>query len=51
MSKSSKFDRRVSRRTMLKGAAGELAVGTGYAARRDEIGGLATALETFSPSA
>jgi methyl-accepting chemotaxis protein len=39
------------RDAMLKVAAGDLAVETGYAARRDEIGGLATALETFKQQA
>jgi len=39
------------RDAMLKVAAGELSVETGYAARRDEIGGLATALETFKRQA
>jgi methyl-accepting chemotaxis protein len=39
------------RDAMLKVAAGDLSVETGYAARRDEIGGLATALETFKQQA
>ncbi|HEY7844357.1 MAG TPA: HAMP domain-containing methyl-accepting chemotaxis protein [Bradyrhizobium sp.] len=39
------------RDAMLKVAAGDLAVETGYAARHDEIGGLATALETFKQQA
>jgi methyl-accepting chemotaxis protein len=39
------------RDAMLKVAAGELAVDTGYAARRDEIGALAGALETFKQQA
>ncbi len=36
---------------MLKVAAGDLAVDTGYAARKDEIGALAGALETFKQQA
>jgi methyl-accepting chemotaxis protein len=39
------------RDAMLKVAAGDLSVETGYAARQDEIGGLATALETFKHQA
>jgi methyl-accepting chemotaxis protein len=39
------------RDAMLKVAAGDLTVESGYAARRDEIGGLATALETFKQQA
>ena len=39
------------RDAMLKVAAGDLSVETGYAARQDEIGGLATALETFKQQA
>jgi methyl-accepting chemotaxis protein len=39
------------RDAMLKVAAGDLSVETGYANRRDEIGGLATALETFKRQA
>jgi methyl-accepting chemotaxis protein len=39
------------RDAMLKVAAGDLAVETGYAGRHDEIGGLATALETFKHQA
>jgi methyl-accepting chemotaxis protein len=39
------------RDAMLKVAAGDLTVETGYAARQDEIGGLATALETFKHQA
>jgi methyl-accepting chemotaxis protein len=39
------------RDAMLKVAAGDLTVETGYAARHDEIGGLATALETFKQQA
>ena len=39
------------RDAMLKVAAGDLSVETGYAKRGDEIGGLATALETFKQQA
>jgi methyl-accepting chemotaxis protein len=39
------------RDAMLKVAAGDLAVDTGYTARRDEIGALAGALETFKQQA
>jgi methyl-accepting chemotaxis protein len=39
------------RDAMLKVAAGDLSVHTGYASRQDEIGGLATALETFKQQA
>ena len=39
------------RDAMLKVAAGDLHVDTGYAARRDEIGALAGALETFKQQA
>ena len=39
------------RDAMLKVAAGDLAVDTGYAQRRDEIGALAGALETFKQQA
>lgn len=39
------------RNAMLKVAAGDLTVETGYAGRKDEIGGLATALETFKHQA
>ena len=39
------------RDAMLKVAAGDLSVDTGYAARRDEIGALAGALETFKQQA
>ncbi|HKU06729.1 MAG TPA: HAMP domain-containing methyl-accepting chemotaxis protein [Bradyrhizobium sp.] len=39
------------RDAMLKVAAGDLAVDTGYAVRRDEIGALAGALETFKQQA
>ena len=39
------------RDAMLKVAAGDLAVDTGYAARKDEIGALAGALETFKQQA
>jgi len=39
------------RDAMLKVAAGDLSVETGYASRQDEIGGLATALETFKHQA
>jgi methyl-accepting chemotaxis protein len=39
------------RDAMLKVAAGELTVDTGYAQRRDEIGALAGALETFKQQA
>jgi methyl-accepting chemotaxis protein len=39
------------RDAMLKVAAGDLAVETGYTARRDEIGALAGALETFKQQA
>jgi methyl-accepting chemotaxis protein len=39
------------RDAMLKVAAGDLQVDTGYAARRDEIGALAGALETFKQQA
>ena len=39
------------RDAMLKVAAGDLAVDTGYAARQDEIGALAGALETFKQQA
>jgi methyl-accepting chemotaxis protein len=39
------------RDAMLKVAAGDLAVETGYTNRQDEIGGLATALETFKHQA
>jgi methyl-accepting chemotaxis protein len=39
------------RDAMLKVAAGDLSVETGYATRQDEIGGLATALETFKQQA
>jgi methyl-accepting chemotaxis protein len=39
------------RDAMLKVAAGDLAVDTGYAHRRDEIGALAGALETFKQQA
>jgi len=39
------------RDAMLKVAAGDLAVETGYTDRQDEIGGLATALETFKHQA
>ncbi len=39
------------RDAMLKVAAGDLAVDTGYARRRDEIGALAGALETFRQQA
>jgi methyl-accepting chemotaxis protein len=39
------------RDAMLKVAAGDLSVETGYANRHDEIGGLATALETFKHQA
>jgi methyl-accepting chemotaxis protein len=39
------------RDAMLKVADGDLSVETGYAERRDEIGGLATALETFKRQA
>jgi methyl-accepting chemotaxis protein len=39
------------RDAMLKVAAGELAVDTGYVAREDEIGALAGALETFKQQA
>jgi methyl-accepting chemotaxis protein len=41
----------IMRDAMLKVAAGELAVDTGYAQRRDEIGALAGALETFKQQA
>jgi methyl-accepting chemotaxis protein len=41
----------IMRDAMLKVAAGDLSVETGYADRRDEIGGLATALETFKQQA
>jgi methyl-accepting chemotaxis protein len=41
----------IMRDAMLKVAAGDLNVETGYADRRDEIGGLATALETFKQQA
>jgi methyl-accepting chemotaxis protein len=39
------------RDAMLKVAAGDLSVETGYASRQDEIGGLAKALETFKHQA
>src|SRR6185437_12524839 len=39
------------RDAMLKVAAGDLAVETGYTGRKDEIGGLASALETFKQQA
>ena len=39
------------RDAMLKVAAGDLAVDTGYAVRHDEIGALAGALETFKQQA
>jgi methyl-accepting chemotaxis protein len=39
------------RDAMLKVASGDLAVETGYAQRRDEIGALASALETFKQQA
>jgi methyl-accepting chemotaxis protein len=39
------------RDAMLKVAAGDLSVETGYTNRQDEIGGLATALETFKHQA
>ncbi|MBV8926304.1 MAG: methyl-accepting chemotaxis protein [Bradyrhizobium sp.] len=39
------------RDAMLKVAAGDLTIETGYAGRQDEIGGLATALETFKHQA
>jgi methyl-accepting chemotaxis protein len=39
------------RDAMLKVAAGDLSVETGYASRQDEIGGLASALETFKRQA
>jgi methyl-accepting chemotaxis protein len=39
------------RDAMLKVAAGDLSVETGYASRQDEIGGLASALETFKHQA
>ena len=39
------------RDAMLKVAAGDLSVDTGYVARQDEIGALATALETFKQQA
>ena len=39
------------RDAMLKVAAGDLAVDTGYTARSDEIGALAGALETFKQQA
>jgi methyl-accepting chemotaxis protein len=39
------------RDAMLKAAAGDLTVDTGYTARRDEIGALAGALETFKQQA
>ena len=39
------------RDAMLKVAAGDLAVDTGYAVRKDEIGALAGALETFKQQA
>ena len=39
------------RDAMLKVASGDLAVDTGYAARSDEIGALAGALETFKQQA
>ena len=41
----------IIRDAMLKVAAGDLAVDTGYAQRRDEIGALAGALETFKQQA
>jgi len=39
------------RDAMLKVASGDLTVDTGYTARRDEIGALAGALETFKQQA
>ena len=39
------------RDAMLKVAAGELSIDTGYVSRQDEIGALATALETFKKQA
>ena len=39
------------RDAMLRVAAGDLSVETGYTARKDEIGGLASALETFKQQA